>query len=196
MSMKPIVATLFTFLSLVAGTNAEEFDAEKFIADGAVMLFGAGCLKYYPDQSGFEVWVNKNALEAIPREYTAGLVQESGGVAYSVNNHGVRYALVAEPGNLCTVFVKEVNLAKAREAFSKLRSGFVTLGITEDVSTEEKKLSRGVVKTTDYSYSKNGKWVMTLVVTESTSNEGFFQLAMSAKSQPRASNQINKGASR
>lgn len=190
------IAVIVLLLSLATRATAEDFDAEKFIADGAVMLFGAGCLKYYPDQAGFDAWVERNKFEVIPREYASGLVQEPGGVAYSVNNNGVRYALVVEPGNLCTVFVKEVNLAKANEALSKLRSGIRTPEVAENVTSKEKNLSKGAVETTNYTYSKDGKWLLTLVVSESTSSQGSFQLAMSAKSQLRANRQVNKDASR
>jgi hypothetical protein len=194
--MRYLIATI-AFLSLFPPlVSAEEFDAEKYIADGAVMLFGAGCLKYYPNQSEFEAWVRRNKFDVIPSHYTSGLVQEAGGIAYSVNNNGVRYALVAEPGNLCTVFVKEVNLGKASEALTNLRHGLSTDSVIEDVSSKEKEHSMGVVRTTEYTYSKEGKWIMTLVVSESTSNQGFFQLAMSAKTQLRANNQVNKDSPR
>jgi len=194
--MRYLTAIIVLLLLLPPLISAEEFDAEKFIADGAVMLFGAGCLKYYPTQSEFEAWIGRNKFDVISSEYTSGLVQEPGGVAYSVNNNGVRYALVAELGNLCTVFVKEVNLGKANEALINLRHGLVKDGVTENISSKEKKLSKGVVKTTEYTYFKDNKWLLTLVVSESTSSQGFFQLAMSAKTQLRANNQVNKDAPR
>jgi hypothetical protein len=164
--------------------------------NGAVALFGEGCLKYYPKPSEFETWVARNKFEMIPAEYVGSPIKEFGGKAYSVNNHGVRYLLIAEPSNLCTVFVKEVNLPKANEALANVRKGFGDAGMTESTSATEKNFANGLVKTTEFTYTENGKWIMTLVVSESTSSQGFFQLAMSAQSKLRADNLVNEDAPR
>lgn len=190
--MRYIASTLVFFLFLGSAGADDSADPESFIANGAVALFGEGCLEYYPKPREFETWVARNKFEIVPAEYVGGLIKEFGGKAYSVNNHGVRYLLIAEPSNLCTVFVKEVNLQRANETLANLRKGFVSAGMTESTSTTQKNLANGLVRTTEFTYTASGKWIMTLVVSESTSSQGFFQLAMSAHSKLRANNQVNK----
>lgn len=183
---KALLIAIPVLLGAQAAT-AETFDPEKFIADTAVNLFDAGCLQYYPDQQKFDAWVERNQFELIPPEQAARFVREPGGKAYSVNNNGIRYTLVAEPGNLCTVFVKKVDLDKAGQALTELRKRLVATELSESVSTNEKRFPQATVTITEYKYEVKGKWIMTLVVSGSDSSAGFFQLAMSASSQLRAS---------
>jgi hypothetical protein len=191
------IILIFT-LTISIPSLAQDIDPEKYVAEGAVQLFGAACLKFYPDPVLFEKWVSSNKFDVIPSQYTKGLVRETGGVAYSINNNGVRYALVAEPSNLCTVFVKEINLLHANVAISQLRSG-LSSALTEKVSVSTKKLEKGSVKTTSLEYSKEGRGkIMTIIVSESNSVTAGFQLAMSAASQLRANKTMQptpKGAS-
>lgn len=188
---------IFT-LAISISSLAQDIDPEKYIAERAIQLFGAACLKFYPDPALFEKWVSSNKFDVIPNQYAKDLVREAGGVAYSINNNGVRYALVAEPSNLCTVYVKEVNLLHANVAISELRSG-LSSALTEKVSVSEKQLAKGSVKTTSLEYSKEGGGkIMTIIVSESSSVTAGFQLAMSATSQLRANKVIQptpKGAS-
>jgi len=177
------IILLLPFISV----SSKEFDSEMFIADGAVKVFSTACLKYYPDPKQFSQWVINNKFELISDKFSKGLIHETGGKAYSINNGGVRYVLVAEPSNLCTVFVKEANLKKANDSLAKLRSGLKSGNINEISSSNEKQLTEGIVKTTIYDYETyNGRWIMTIVVSESSSTIGFYQFAMSAKSQLRA----------
>ena len=167
---------------------AQDVDSERLIAAGAVKLFGAACLKFYPDPALFEEWITTNKFDVIPSQYTKGLIREAGGVAYSINNNGVRYALVVEPSNLCTLYVKEVNLLHANAALSELRSGFRS-ALTEKVTVSDKTLEKGTVKTTSLEYSKEGRgMIMTILVSESNSTTAGFQLAMSAATLLRANN--------
>lgn len=189
--MRNLAPALVLFLALGSAKADEPLDPGKFIAYGAVALFAEGCLEYYPKPNAFETWVTRNKFERVPAERAGSLIKGFGGSAYSVNNHGVRYLLVVEAGNLCTVFVKEVNLPKAKEALAGIRKGFVESGMTERSSTKEEASEKGVLRTTHYEYSASGKWIMTLVVSESTSKQGFFQLAMSAQSKLRAQSQLN-----
>lgn len=179
-------------LAMVIGTaTAQELSPEQYIADGAVRVFYAGCLGHYPDQAAFDDWVASNHFDPIPAEHAQGLIREPGGKAYSVNNNGVRYALVAEASNLCTVFVKEVNLEYARAALAKARKRLVEKGLEESSAVNKKKLDKGQLTTTEYQYKeKSGDVVWRLVISESTSTEGFFQLAMSATGKQRANNRF------
>ena len=186
--MKTLSLTLLLLYSLIPSAHARDFDAEKFIADGAVLLFATGCVKYYSDPQQFSAWIEKNTFDPIPAEHVSGLVREKGGKAWSVNNNGVRYVLAAEPGNLCTVFVKEVNLGKAEASFSEMRKGLAVPGVEEHIKKDEQELDIGTVTTTQYTYSSQGKSVLRLVVTEASSEQGFFQLAMSASSGKRRAN--------
>lgn len=184
-------ALLLFFVPIVC--NAQEIDAERYVADGAVMLFGAGCIKFYPDGKAFESWIKQNTFDALTESDAKGLLQEPGGIAYSVNNNGVRYLLVAQAKNLCTVYVKEANLIYTREALSRLREKIKTKGWSETVTTNDKELEKGLVVTTAYDYYFNGQREMTIVVSESESTQGFFQLAMSATSRQRANNALKSG---
>ena len=169
---------------------AQEQDAEKYIAEGAVMLFGAGCIKYYPDAKAFETWIKQNTFDTLSEPDAKGLLMEPGGVAYSVNNNGVRYLLVAQATNLCTVYVKEANLTYTREAISRIREKLRSKGWIEKATSNDKALEKGLVVTTAYDYYLDGQREMTVVVTESESKLGFFQLAMSAASLQRANHAL------
>jgi len=183
--MKTFVFYLVLLCSVLPAAHARDFDPEKFIADGAVLLFATGCVKYYSDPEQFSAWIEKNTFDPIPAKHISGLIKEAGGKAWSVNNNGVRYVLAAEAGNLCTVFVKEVNLGKARASFTEMRKGLAVPGVDERVQRDEQELDLGTVTTTQYTYSSQGKSVLRLVITESNSEKGFFQLAMSASSGKR-----------
>lgn len=177
---------LIFILTISTASWAQDIDPERLVAEGAVKLFGAACLKFYPDPAMFEEWVTTNKFDVIPSQYTKGLIREAGGVAYSINSDGVRYALVVEPSNLCTIYVKEVNLLHASAALSELRSGFRS-ALTEKVTVSDKTLAKGTVKTTSLEYSKEGRgMIMTILVSESDSTTAGFQLAMSAATQLRA----------
>lgn len=169
---------------------AEATDAERYVAEGAVMLFGAGCVKYYPDANEFKKWINKNTFDTLPESDAKGLLNEPGGTAYSVNNNGVRYLLVAQTTNLCTVYAKEANLTLANEAIDQLREKIRSKGWNEIVTRNEKSLEKGHIVTTAYDYYAAGQREMTIVVSESTSQAGFFQLAMSATTRQRANNAL------
>jgi len=177
-------------LSTTPHASAAEFSADKYVADGAAMLFWNACVKFYPDTKEFEKWIDGNSFDELTDAQASGLIRERGGKAYSVNNNGVRYLLVAEPSNLCTVFVKEVDLDLAREAFN------AWLGVLKDkgwVDFDVRKDSAEVgtnLRTTSYEYSLAGKPVMNISVSEALVEGGFFQLAMSASVQRGANHSL------
>ena len=183
-----LLALLLCIVPLVI--SAQELDAEKYIAEGAVILFGAGCIKYYPDERGFETWIKQNTFDTLSESDAKGLLKEPGGTAYSVNNNGVRYLLVAQATNLCTVYVKEVNLTYSREALSRIREKLRSKGWTETVTSNDKVSDKGLFVTTAYDYYLDSQREMTVVVSESESKLGFFQLAMSATSRQRANHAL------
>lgn len=185
--MKSMLRTLVLLaLSLATAVSAQTLTPEQHAAEGAVRLFYAGCIVYYPDRLAFDDWVAGNRYEPFPPEKLQQLVRKPGGKAWSVNNNGVRYALVAEASDLCSVFVKEVTLEYTRGPLAKARKRLVANGLTESSKVTEKKVGKGSVKTTEYQYKdKAGKSIWTLVVSESPSAEGGYQLVMSATGKQR-----------
>lgn len=160
--------------------KAEDLGPDTYVAEGAVMLFWNACVKFYPDRTAFDSWVNGNSFDVVPEDMVAGLVREPGGKAYSVNNNGVRYLLVVQAKDLCSVFVREVNLDLAAKAFRKWHEALETKGWVKFDEVRIADASRGALRTTEYTYTLAGNEVMSVVVSEAHTNADFFQLAMSA----------------
>lgn len=187
--MHLILASLILWATATQAA-AEELDVEKYIADGAVMLFWNACVKFYPDPKKFEEWIGSNSFDVVPKEQVGRPIREKGGKIYSVNNNGVRYLLAVEPENRCTVFVKEVNLKFAGQAFDMWQEGLKTKDwVKFDSMTTDKKASDSL-RTTSYEYALHGRPVLNIVVSEAITRSGFFQLAMSATMQRRANHSL------
>jgi hypothetical protein len=187
--MRSVWASLIFFLAASQAT-AEEFSAEKYIADGAAMLFWNACVKFYPNPKGFEEWISGNLFDEVPEAQAGGFIRERGGRAYSVNNNGVRYLLVVEPSNLCSVFVKEVNLDLARQAFDAWLGVLKTKGWVEFDSMKHDTRANKTLRTTSYEYSLAGERVMIIGVSEALVEGGSYQLAMSASVQRGANHSL------
>lgn len=185
--MRVLVPVALLALSVAGAAGAQALGPEQRNAEGAVRIFYAGCVVYYPHPASFDEWVAGNRFEVVPPEFAAAFVREPGARAYSIHDGDWRYTLVAEPGNLCTVYVKEVNLEYVRAPLAKARRRLVETGLTESSTVRQAKRDGAVLKTTEYRFKdKSGKTRWTLEVAETTSSAGRYQLAMSASSQLRA----------
>jgi hypothetical protein len=182
-----IRGTLLVALSLASSVSAQTLTPEQRNAEGAVRIFYAGCIVYYPHPESFDDWVAGNRFEVVPPEFARTFVQAPGARAFSIHDGDWRYTLVAEPSNLCTVYVKELNLEYTRAPLAKARKRLVETGLRESSTVRTAKRDGVVMTTTEYQYKdKAGAIAWTLIVSETTSSAGRFQLAMSASSKLRA----------
>lgn len=168
----------------VARVSAEDFNPDKYVAEGAVMLFWNACVKFYPKEDEFNNWIDKNDFDVVPSSMAGSFARGPESRVYSVNNNGVRYLLVAEPSGLCSVFVKDVNQDFASQAFSRWQNAIKEKGWVhfDNVATQTKQ--KGQLTTTHYKYTSSGQEVMTVVVSKAQPGLGSFQLAMSASFEP------------
>lgn len=178
---------LLVILSVVTTVSAQSLSPEQRNAEGAVRIFYAACIVYYPHPTSFDDWVAGNRFEVVPPEFARAFVREPGAKAYSIHDGDWRYTLVAEPSNLCTIYVKEVNLEYARAPLAKARKRLVETGLRESSTVRTARRDGAVMTTTEYQYKdKAGAIAWTLVVSETTSSAGRYQLAMSASGKLRA----------
>lgn len=178
---------LLIALSLATAVSAQTLSPDQRNAEGAVRIFYAGCIVYYPHPESFDDWVAGNRFEVVPPDLARTFAREPGAKAYSIHDGDWRYTMVAEPSNLCTVYVKEVNLEYARAPLAKARKRLAETGLRESSTVRKTKRDGAVMTTTEYQYKdKAGATAWTLVVAETTSSAGRFQLAMSASSKLRA----------
>ncbi|WP_156768934.1 NMCC_0638 family (lipo)protein [Kangiella sediminilitoris] len=168
----------------VARVSAEDFNPNKYVAEGAVMLFWNACVKFYPKEDKFNNWIDKNDFDVVPNSMAGSFARGPDSRVYSVNNSGVRYLLVAEPSGLCSVFVKDVNQDFASQAFSRWQNAFKEKGWVHFDNVETQTKEKGQLTTTHYQYTSSGQEVMTVVVSKAQPGLGSFQLAMSASYEP------------
>lgn len=179
------VLIIILLYAVVTRVSAEDFNPEKHVAEGAVMLFWNACVKFYPNRTLFNNWTKKNGFDLVPNSKAKSFARGPESIVYSVNNNGVRYLLVSEPNGLCSVFVKEVNHDFANRAFSRWQSSIKNKGWVDYDKVEAQTRENGVLDTTSYIYTRSGEKVMAVVVSKAPPNLGSFQLAMSASIEPR-----------
>lgn len=171
-------------LMLAAGPVRAQTDPDAVIAQDAVRLFGTACLQHYPDPAAMTHWLRAHDLKPLELAATerARLTGGQPGQVYSVPLHGVRYLLVVARDNLCSLYVKRVDPARALAALAALRSGLTESGaLHESVHTERHASPTGTLITRHFSYATaGGREVLMLAVSTSTSTQGFYQFAASA----------------
>ncbi|NII10354.1 hypothetical protein [Oleiagrimonas sp. C23AA] len=180
--MRPIL--VFAALSLTAlavphpACATDNASAES----AAVQLFAEACLTHYPHESDFSDWLAQQHFPRAAPAMTSTLTGKRGGRAFAVSRNGHHLLLVAEWGNLCSVYARRADAAQARAAVASLREGLREPGTLQESAHEQTRRTReGTLNITQWTYTnKAAVPVLALSLSTSDSTHGLYQMAVSA----------------
>jgi len=172
-----LLVVMFAPLGII---QAQEWDADKYKTKGGVTLFWEACVHQYPDRENFAAWIKLSGFKEFAPDAAAGIAKEPGGRAWVIDNAGVRYLLVAEESNLCTVYMKSFDLDIFSTSFETGQRSLATNGwIKFDNVSRETRLS-GDINFTNYRYTNHGDSVLNITVADVMPGTSFFELGMTA----------------
>lgn len=186
----PGIRRLLALLILPAGfamatasrAQSAHGDSAHGVETQAVQLFAQACLQHYPDADDFQAWTQHQHFAAATPALTHRLTGRRGGQGFVVKLGTHDILLIAEKGNLCSVYVRRADTAAARRALAPLREGLREPGnLRERADTQRRDTPDGRVDIRQWTYIRqDGQPALVLTLSTSRSTQGLYQMALSA----------------